>query len=90
MAQERIDNWWEYARELAKAECELKIEKWVYISIEYRTKELERVVLFHYDLPREIYERYRWVSYGARPGFYADIRGRMCGRISPIMTNAPG
>lgn len=61
MAQERIDNWWEYARELAKAERELKIEKWVYISIEYRTKELERIVLFHYDLPREIYERYRWV-----------------------------
>lgn len=61
MAQERIDSWWEYARELAKAERELKIEKWVYISIEYRTKELERVVLFHYDLPREIYERYRWV-----------------------------
>lgn len=61
MAQKGIDNWWEYARELAKAERELKIEKWVYISIEYRTKELERVVLFHYDLPREIYERYRWV-----------------------------
>lgn len=33
----------------------------MYISIEYRTKELERVVLFRYDLPREIYERYRWV-----------------------------
>lgn len=61
MAQERIDDWQIYARELAKAERELKIEKWVYISIEYRTKELERVVLFRYDLPREIYERYRWV-----------------------------
>ncbi len=61
MAQEKIDSWWEYARELAKAERELKIEKWVYISIEYRTEERERVVLFHYDLPREIYERYRWV-----------------------------
>ncbi len=61
MAQEKIDSWWKYARELAKAERELKIEKWVYISIEYRTEERERVVLFLYDLPREIYERYRWV-----------------------------
>lgn len=61
MAQERIEDWQVYARELAKAERELKIEKWVYISIEYRTKGLERVVLFRYDLPREIYELYRWV-----------------------------
>lgn len=61
MAQERIDGWWEYARELAKAERELKIERWVYISIEYRTKERERVRLFHYDLPRDVYERYQWV-----------------------------
>ena len=36
MAQEKMDSWWEYARELAKAERELKIEKWVYISIEYK------------------------------------------------------
>lgn len=34
MAQERIDDWWEYVRELAKAERELKIEQWVFISIE--------------------------------------------------------
>ena len=61
MAQEGIDSWWEYARELAKAERELKVEKWVYISIEYRTKERERIVLFHYDIPRDVYERYRWV-----------------------------
>lgn len=61
MAQERIDDWWEYARELAKAERELGVDKWVYISIEYRTEERERVVLFRYDLPRGIYERYRWV-----------------------------
>ena len=61
MAQEGIDSWWKYVRELAKAERGLKIEKWVYISIEYRTKERERIVLFHYDLPRDVYERYRWV-----------------------------
>ncbi len=36
MAQERIDDWWEYAKELAKAERELQFERWVYISIEYK------------------------------------------------------
>lgn len=61
MAQESIGDWIEYAREIAKAETALKIEKWVYISIEYRTKDRERVVLFRYDLPRKIYERYQWV-----------------------------
>lgn len=59
MAQEKMDDWWEYARELAKAERELKIEKWVYISIEYKEKNGKRVVLYHYDLPRELHERYR-------------------------------
>lgn len=34
VAQEKMNSWWEYARELAKAERELKIIKWVYISIE--------------------------------------------------------
>lgn len=61
MAQEKMDSWWEYARELAKAERELKIEKWVYISIEYKEENGERIVLYHYDLPRELHERYRWV-----------------------------
>ena len=39
------------AKELAKAERELQIEHWVIISIEYKTKENKRVVLFQYDLP---------------------------------------
>lgn len=56
-----MDDWWEYARKLAKAECELKIEKWGHISIEYKEENGERVVLYHYDLPRELHERYRWV-----------------------------
>lgn len=34
MARERIDDWMEYAREYAKAERELCIERWVFISIE--------------------------------------------------------
>lgn len=61
MAQERIDDWMEYAREYAKVERELKIEKWVYISIEYRTNTRDRIVLYTYDLPRNLYERRSWV-----------------------------
>lgn len=60
MAHEKIDDWWEYARELAKAERDMAIEKWVHISIEYRTKERERVILYRYNLPRNVYERYQW------------------------------
>lgn len=61
MAQERIDDWWEYARELAKAERELKIEQWVFISIEYKDADGHTHRLHSYDLPRELYEKYRWV-----------------------------
>jgi hypothetical protein len=59
--QEDISDWTEKAKELAKAERELQIEHWVIISIEYRTKEDQQVVLFQYDLPRDVYERRRWV-----------------------------
>lgn len=61
MAQERIDDWWEYAKDLAKAERELQIERWVYISIEYKDEAGRRCRLHSYDLPRELHERYRWV-----------------------------
>lgn len=61
MAQERIDDWWEYARELAKAERELKIEQWVFISIEYKDADGRTHRLHSYDLPRELHEKYRWV-----------------------------
>lgn len=61
MAQENMSGWMEYAREYAKVQREMKIEKWVCITIEYRTKERQRVVLFRYDLPRDVYERRQWV-----------------------------
>lgn len=61
MAQENMGDWMQYAREYAKAQREMKIEKWVYITIEYRTKERQRFVLFRYDLPRDVYERRQWV-----------------------------
>lgn len=56
-----MSGWMEYAREYAKVQREMKIEKWVCITIEYRTKERQRVVLFRYDLPRDVYERRQWV-----------------------------
>jgi hypothetical protein len=34
MAQEVMEDWMQYAKDLAKAERELKIEHWVYISFE--------------------------------------------------------
>lgn len=61
MGQERMDDWREYAREYARAERELQIEKWVYISIEYRTETHDRIVMYTYNLPRGLYERYSWV-----------------------------
>ena len=59
--QEDISDWFEQAKELAKAERELQIVHWVIISIEYKTKDDKQVVLFKYDLPRDVYERHRWV-----------------------------
>lgn len=44
--QEDVSDWMEEARELAKAEKELQIEKWVIISIEYQNKDCRRIVLF--------------------------------------------
>lgn len=61
MAQERMDDWMEYARELARAERELRVERWVFISIECKDDAGNPVRLHSYDLPRELHERYRWV-----------------------------
>jgi hypothetical protein len=59
--REDLGDWMEEAKALAKAEKELGIEKWVILSIEYQSKDYRRVVLYQYDLPREMYEKYRWV-----------------------------
>lgn len=61
MAQERMDDWMEYAREYAKAERELRIERWVFISIECKDEAGNAVRLHSYDLPRELHERHHWV-----------------------------
>lgn len=48
MAQERIDDWWEYAKDLAKVERELQIERWVYISIEYKNEAGRNISFIHF------------------------------------------
>jgi hypothetical protein len=50
----------QYAKDLAKARWELKIERWVALSIEI-VKQGNSIKLYRYDLPEEVYERRRWV-----------------------------
>lgn len=60
--QESMEDWFQTAKDYARAEKELKIERWVYISIEYKEEgKLEYVRLFTYDFPRDVYERRKWV-----------------------------
>lgn len=61
MAQERIDDFIQLAKDYAKAEKELEVQHWVFISIERTDGNCNYVRLFSYDLPREVYERRRWV-----------------------------
>lgn len=55
-----MDDWFQMAKDLAKAERELKIEQWVEVTIYYGYAE-KQVSLYHYNLPREMYFRYQWV-----------------------------
>lgn len=62
MAQERMEHWMQDAKDLAKAERELNIEHWVYITFEIKdTSSRERDILHVYDLPREMLDRWRWL-----------------------------
>lgn len=61
MAQERIDDFMQQAKDYAKAEKELEVQRWVFISIERTDGNCNYERLFSYDLPREVYERRRWV-----------------------------
>lgn len=61
MAQERVGDMFEWAKDLARAEKELEVQNWVIISI-YRTDQHgNETLLFRYDLPRELYLRRVWV-----------------------------
>lgn len=61
MPQESIDSFIEIAKDYARAEKELEVQKWVFISIERTDGRCNYERLFSYDLPREVYERRRWV-----------------------------
>lgn len=61
MAQERIDDFMQMAKDYAKAEKELGVQRWVYVSIEQKYENGERERVFSYDLPRYVYERRKWV-----------------------------
>lgn len=58
--QESMGDWFQMAKDYAKAEKELKIEQWVEVTIYYGYAE-KQVSLYHYNLPREMYLRYQWV-----------------------------
>ena len=61
MAQEKVCDWMQDAKDLAKAERELKIEHWVYISFEVRNKDRSQEVLHTIDIPRSMLDRWRWL-----------------------------
>lgn len=61
MPQERIDDFIQLAKDYAKAEKELEVQHWVFITIERTDGRCNYERLFSYDLPREVYERRRWV-----------------------------
>ncbi len=61
MAQKKMDDWMQYAKDLARAERELGIEHWVYITFEIRHKDGSREVLHKIDIPRDMLDRWRWL-----------------------------
>lgn len=61
MAREKMDDWMQDAKDLAKAERELGIEHWVYISFEIRYPDRRREVLHAIDIPRSMLERWWWL-----------------------------
>lgn len=64
-----MSDWFQMAKYYAKAEKELKVQHWVFISIERTDGNCNYVRLFSYDLPREVYERRRWVIEWRRSKF---------------------
>lgn len=56
-----MEDWMQDAKDLAKAERELAIEHWVYITFEIRHEDRSREVLHKIDIPREMLDRWRWV-----------------------------
>lgn len=61
MPQERIDDFIQLAKYYVKAEKELGVQHWVFISIERTDGHGNPERLFTYDLPRKVYEHRPWV-----------------------------
>lgn len=58
--QESVSDFYQYAKDLAKAEKELKVDRWVEVTLYYGYAD-KQVSLYHYNLPREMYFCYQWV-----------------------------
>ena len=56
-----MDDWMQDAKDLARAERELNIEHWVYITFEIRHEDGNREVLHKIDIPRDMLDRWRWL-----------------------------
>lgn len=59
--QENCDDWFELARDVARVEAELGVQHWVFIEFTKNAGDGSTERIFAYDLPREVYERRRWV-----------------------------
>ena len=46
---------------MARAEREMRVEQWVRVTVGFYNDNREAVMLHVYDLPRAMWERYRWV-----------------------------
>ena len=57
-----MEEWMQYARDMAKTEKELEIDPWVIISFYRTTEQGGKVLLLRYDLPRKVADKYDWVE----------------------------
>lgn len=89
MAQENMGDWMEYAREYAKAHREMKIEKWVCITM--NTGRRNGNGLFCSAMTSRVMymSGANGLSDGAMPDSCANIPKRTFRHISHIMTGAP-
>ena len=58
--QESVSDFYQYAKDLARAEKDLMIDRWVEVTLYYEY-ENKQVSLYRYNIPREMYFRYQWV-----------------------------
>lgn len=59
--QENSGDLYELARDYARAETELGVQRWVFIEFTKDAGDGSRERIFAYNLPREVYERRPWV-----------------------------